>query len=157
MAPSTDTPTTDISAFHERTDSADADDLAMPEKQALGDGSVDVASRLVDNMIAGNVSPEQDRACLRRIDVFLMPVMFLSFALQYMDKACLTGAALFGILSDLDLISLWVFLFLLFFFREFNVFATFFWAGLSLLFERWAGFFWLMMVISTVKYKMDIS
>lgn len=68
--------------------------------------SIDVATQLVDNAVAGNISPEQDRECLRRIDRFLMPVMFLSFAFQYMDKACLTGAALFGILTDLNLVQL---------------------------------------------------
>lgn len=66
----------------------------------------DIAARLVDNVIAGGVTPEQDRAVLRRVDAFLMPVMFISFAFQYMDKACLTGAALFGVLTDLSLVEM---------------------------------------------------
>ncbi|KAL4887249.1 major facilitator superfamily domain-containing protein [Aspergillus karnatakaensis] len=51
-------------------------------------------------------TPEQERQCLRRVDLVLMPVMFVTMALQYMDKACLTGAAMFGILTDLDLVQL---------------------------------------------------
>ena len=60
--------------------------------------SHDVATQLVDVVIAGDITPEEERNTLRRIDYVLMPVMFISFALQYMDKSCLTGAALFGIL-----------------------------------------------------------
>ncbi|CZT05536.1 related to allantoate transport protein [Rhynchosporium agropyri] len=68
--------------------------------------SGDIAGLLVDTAIATAITPEQEAAVLRRVDMFLVPVMFLSFALQYMDKACLTGAALFGILPDLDLIQI---------------------------------------------------
>ena len=68
--------------------------------------SQDVATKLVDMVIAGDITPEEERSALRRIDYVLMPAMFVSFALQYMDKACLTGAALFGILTDLDLVKL---------------------------------------------------
>ena len=64
------------------------------------DKSGDIAAQLVDNVVAGKITPEQDKRCLRRVDCFLMPVMFLSFALQYLDKTCLTGSALFGILTD---------------------------------------------------------
>lgn len=66
--------------------------------------NADVALQLVDTA-AAEFTPEEERRTLRRIDAFLMPVMFLTYALQYMDKACLTGAALFGILSDLNLVS----------------------------------------------------
>jgi hypothetical protein len=52
------------------------------------------------------LTEEQERQCLRRVDFVLMPVMFITMALQYMDKACLTGAAMFGILTDLDLLQI---------------------------------------------------
>jgi hypothetical protein len=65
--------------------------------------SGDIATQLVDIFNQSNITPEQDNHCLRRIDLVLMPVMFLSFAIQYLDKACLTSAALFGIVEDLDL------------------------------------------------------
>ncbi len=65
--------------------------------------SGDIATQLVDIFNQRNITPAQDSQCLRRIDLVLMPVMFLSFAVQYLDKACLTSAALFGIVEDLDL------------------------------------------------------
>ena len=68
--------------------------------------SQDVATQLVDTAVAGDITPEEERSALRRIDCVLMPVMFISFALQYMDKSCLTGGALFGILTDLHLFEL---------------------------------------------------
>lgn len=68
--------------------------------------SSDIATQLVDNYTHNSITVQQDRACLRRIDLVLMPVMFLSFAIQYLDKACLTGAALYGILVDLDLVKM---------------------------------------------------
>ena len=72
--------------------------------KVLGFG--DVATQLVDVNTPGNITLEQDKQCLRRIDLVLMPVMFISFALQYLDKVCLTSAALFGILQDLDLYTM---------------------------------------------------
>lgn len=68
--------------------------------------SGDIAAQLVDTAIAADITPEQEKAVLRRVDMFLVPVMFLSFAFQFLDKACLTGAALFGILTDLDLLQM---------------------------------------------------
>jgi hypothetical protein len=70
----------------------------IPEK------SGDIATLLV-NADSSNitVTPELNRRCLLRIDLILMPIMFISFGIQYMDKSCLTGAALFGIVEDLNL------------------------------------------------------
>jgi hypothetical protein len=66
---------------------------------------IDSAAEFVgdDNTV---LTEEQERQCLRRVDLVLMPVMFITMALQYMDKACLTGAAMFGILTDLDLLQI---------------------------------------------------
>ena len=72
--------------------------------------SGDIATHLVDADFSNvTVTPELNRKCLRRIDLMLMPIMFISFGLQYMDKTCLTGAALFGIVEDLDLYTIAVF------------------------------------------------
>ncbi|GJN82629.1 hypothetical protein PLIIFM63780_006172 [Purpureocillium lilacinum] len=94
----------DLNAEHRQPDESD-----FPSDGKPGTGSHfkgDVALQLVDTLVAGDVSPEEQRQTLRRIDCVLMPVMFITYALQYMDKSCLTGAALFGILTDLDLIKL---------------------------------------------------
>ena len=78
----------------------------VSEKAHLeGTSSRDVALQLVDTSVATNFTHEEEKKTLRRIDAVLVPLMFLSFALQYMDKACLTGSALFGILPDLDLVQ----------------------------------------------------
>jgi hypothetical protein len=79
-------------------------EISKNNKEVTNSG--DIANQLVGRYIEGNITPQLDKQCLRRIDLVLMPVMFLSFALQYLDKACLTAAALFGILEDLDLLKL---------------------------------------------------
>lgn len=81
-------------------------DASIIEKDFSLYPSRDVAVQLVDTDVAGDITSEEERSALRRIDCVLMPIMFISFALQYMDKSCLTGAALFGILTDLDLVKL---------------------------------------------------
>lgn len=52
------------------------------------------------------VTPALERKYRYRTDALLMPVLFISFGLQYMDKTCLTGAALFGIIQDLHLFEI---------------------------------------------------
>lgn len=80
-------------------------DLESKSNTDLENSDVDLAARFVDANRAHSVSPEAERRVLRRVDLFLIPVLFVTFAFQYMDKACLTGAALFGILPDLKLTS----------------------------------------------------
>ena len=92
----------DVSDVHVHRDSqAAADDVDFKMKPAAS--YADVALQLVDTSVATEITPEEDRRALRRIDMLLMPIMFVSYALQYMDKTCLSGATLFGILTDLDL------------------------------------------------------
>ncbi|KAL2830163.1 major facilitator superfamily domain-containing protein [Aspergillus pseudoustus] len=40
---------------------------------------------------------------LRKIDFFLMPLLIITFLLQYVDKVILNGASQFGIIEDLEL------------------------------------------------------
>lgn len=90
----------------------DASDIAHVQEDENPDhgikhhGSRDVALKLVDMVVAADFTQEEDRSTARRIDLVLVPVMFVTFALQYMDKSCLTGAALFGILTDLELVQM---------------------------------------------------
>ena len=44
-----------------------------------------------------------DRHVLRKMDFFLMPLLIITFMLQYIDKVILNGASQFGIIEDLDL------------------------------------------------------
>ncbi len=87
----------------------EVEDNSSSQKRDQGfenSSSRDVALQLVDTLQASDHTAQEDRSTLRRIDAVLIPVMFFSFALQYMDKACLTGAALFGILTDLNLFQM---------------------------------------------------
>lgn len=44
--------------------------------------------------------------CLRKVDFILLPLLVVSFSLQYIDKVILNGAAQFGIFADLGLYKL---------------------------------------------------
>ena len=90
------------SAKHSGELSQEHDIERKHDESALG-SDIDLAAQFVDNNHVAVVSPEEERRVLRRVDLFLIPVLFITFAFQYMDKACLTGAALFGILNDLEL------------------------------------------------------
>lgn len=48
-------------------------------------------------------SPDEERRCLRKIDRYLMPIIVVTYALQYVDKVILNGASQFGIVQDLHL------------------------------------------------------
>lgn len=90
----------------------DASDIAHVREDEEAEHTIkrhrsrDVALELVDMVVATEFTKEEERSTARRIDMVLVPVMFVTFALQYMDKACLTGAALFGILPDLGLVQM---------------------------------------------------
>ncbi|GAA5820283.1 hypothetical protein JCM10212_000398 [Sporobolomyces blumeae] len=48
-------------------------------------------------------SRAEERAVVRKIDWILMPLLTISFGLQYYDKAVLNSASIFGIIKDLGL------------------------------------------------------
>jgi ACS family allantoate permease-like MFS transporter len=51
------------------------------------------------------ISPQEFKSTLRRIDLFLMPLMCLSVLLQFLDKTSLNYANLLGITTDLHFSS----------------------------------------------------
>jgi hypothetical protein len=63
----------------------------------------DIALKLVDDAAPAQLSPEQVRRVTRKIDLYLMPLLIVTFMLQYVDKILLSGAAQFGIVQDLHL------------------------------------------------------
>lgn len=77
-----------------------------PEEPVKFTGSRDIALQLVNTKLVTEFTLREERKTLRLIDFFLIPLMFVTFALQYMDKSCLTGAAIFGIIEDLDLFQM---------------------------------------------------
>ncbi|KAL6244912.1 hypothetical protein RBB50_008440 [Rhinocladiella similis] len=77
----------------------------MSGKQAeteLGESLALRESALTTNM-PGELSPEEDRAILRRIDLRLMPLLTISYMLQFIDKQTLNFSSIMGIMTDLDL------------------------------------------------------
>lgn len=65
----------------------------------------DVAAQLIDIDHAVIISPADNARVLRRVDWVLMPILFISFGIQFLDKLILSSAAQFGILKDLDLVT----------------------------------------------------
>ena len=60
----------------------------------------------IDVKIEGSVGgfvldPEEDRRVRRKIDRRLLPIMFVSYGLQFLDKTTLGFAAVMGIIPDL--------------------------------------------------------
>ncbi|KAM0755064.1 MFS general substrate transporter [Meredithblackwellia eburnea MCA 4105] len=49
------------------------------------------------------VSTVDERRLVRKVDLILMPLLTISFGLQYYDKAVLNSASIFGIIADLGL------------------------------------------------------
>jgi len=69
----------------------------------LGTGG-DVAAEFVSGDEAQSaLDATAERRLLWKIDLLLMPLLTISFGLQYYDKAIFSSATLFGILSDMDL------------------------------------------------------
>ena len=77
------------------------DDAALSAHLKGVDG--DVATKLVDVNEVTSFTAAENRSVLLRIDRALLPWMFVSYAIQFVDKAILGSSAQFGILQDLDL------------------------------------------------------
>ncbi|OCF55573.1 hypothetical protein L486_07057 [Kwoniella mangroviensis CBS 10435] len=53
----------------------------------------------------GTYTDESNKKLLRRIDMYLMPMMCISYCIQYIDKSALAYAAVFGVKKDLGLVG----------------------------------------------------
>lgn len=65
--------------------------------------SKDIGAQFLTGTTATEFTAKSEQTIIRRIDRVLLPIMFISFGLQYMDKALLNSAAQFGIVQDLGL------------------------------------------------------
>jgi hypothetical protein len=65
---------------------------------------VDRAKELVG--LPNAFTAQEERACLRKIDLWLTPMMVVTYGLQYIDKVILGGASQFGIVQDLHLYTI---------------------------------------------------
>ncbi|TIC27804.1 MFS general substrate transporter [Wallemia mellicola] len=90
--------------------------------------SDDVAFQ-VKNELPTTVDKSIERRLLWKIDLTLMPLLFVSYGLQFFDKAAFGNAAVFGLLEDMDLTSE----------RYSNATSVFYWGYItSLLFHPFA-------------------
>ncbi|KAI0157101.1 putative allantoate permease [Hypoxylon sp. FL1284] len=53
--------------------------------------------------IRGSIGPEEARRVLRRIDWQIMPLLFLTYCFNFMDKTILSSASVFGLREDTNL------------------------------------------------------
>ncbi|KAI0700213.1 major facilitator superfamily domain-containing protein [Cytidiella melzeri] len=75
-----------------------------PGAGSSGSSSKDAALTILgDSAQNVIVTAEQDRAVLRKIDLWLMPVIFTIYFLQQLDKSSLSYASVFGIQTDANL------------------------------------------------------
>ncbi|KEZ45488.1 hypothetical protein SAPIO_CDS1806 [Scedosporium apiospermum] len=78
--------------------------MADGVKTHLGDDQpCDVKSLDEGAVLYRDLTPEEDRRILHKIDRWLLPVMATAYMFQFLDKSCLSYAAILGIKSDLRL------------------------------------------------------
>lgn len=59
-----------------------------------------MALRLVRSHPETALTPKDEIRCLHKVDFILVPLILISFSLQYVDKVIFNGAAQFGIIAD---------------------------------------------------------
>ncbi|KAH3900822.1 allantoate permease family MFS transporter SCDLUD_002275 [Saccharomycodes ludwigii] len=77
--------------------------LSPHGKEVVVTGDVDDAMRLALEAEDLQVTPEEDRKLLRKIDLYMFPLMCLLYAIQFMDKVTNGTAAIMGLRTDLKM------------------------------------------------------
>ena len=83
-------------------ETSQVEESGEPERAQMSRND-DTALKLVHSRRSLDLDSALEIKCRRRIDLVLMPIMFISYGLQYMDKNILNTASQFGIVQDLDL------------------------------------------------------
>ncbi|OBT67457.1 hypothetical protein VE03_03041 [Pseudogymnoascus sp. 23342-1-I1] len=68
----------------------------------------DAALRILEGQtipLTEDLTPEEDRRILRRIDICILPALFVTFLLQYVDKSAMGYTAILGLRTDLHLVG----------------------------------------------------
>ncbi|KAI0844898.1 putative allantoate permease [Daldinia vernicosa] len=68
--------------------------MAVTEDNSVPNGTADTVS---------NIGPDEARLILRRIDWRIMPLLFLTYTFNFMDKTILSSASVFGLREDTHL------------------------------------------------------
>ena len=96
---------------------------AQPDGSAAPDKNVDQAWKFLNehrDAVAADGQPQVNMKSLRRkIDLRIVPLMFLCYTMQFLDKVILNYAAVMGINEDLGLVG-----------NQFSNVATFLFVGL---------------------------
>ena len=66
-------------------------------------GDVDEAMKLALKSQGITVTPEEDRKLVRKIDLYMFPLMCILYAIQFMDKVSNGSAAVMGLRTDLKM------------------------------------------------------
>ncbi|KAJ7498900.1 CNF01220-like protein [Mycena latifolia] len=69
------------------------------------DEKVELEDRRNSALDHQSLSPEDDRLLLRRIDCYLMPLLCITYGLQYSDKTSLSSGVVFGLRADTHLVG----------------------------------------------------
>ncbi|TCD62052.1 hypothetical protein EIP91_007528 [Steccherinum ochraceum] len=76
--------------------------VAGPSSSKGKDAALEI---LVDASTPVQISPEQDRRVLRKIDLWLMPIICMVYFLQQLDKSSLSYASVFDIAGETHLVG----------------------------------------------------
>ncbi|KAK3313973.1 major facilitator superfamily domain-containing protein [Apodospora peruviana] len=79
--------------------------MASSEKSLSHDGSEEHGTRVVEVASEPSWSPEAERKLVQKIDLYLIPTLWLMSLLSWMDRANLGNASIAGLNADLQLSS----------------------------------------------------
>lgn len=74
-----------------------------PEPFHQRDAAADFLNKNPEGQVI--VTPSDDKRVLRRIDLVILPIMLIVYFLQCLDKATLSYASVFGLITDADLVG----------------------------------------------------
>ncbi|KAF8913613.1 major facilitator superfamily domain-containing protein [Mucidula mucida] len=80
----------------------DAHAQAGPSSKRQGDAALAIIG---DSSVHRDITAEEDRRVLRKIDLWLMPVILLVYFLQQLDKSSLSYTSVFGIVEETNLVG----------------------------------------------------
>ena len=93
----------------EHTNKSPANDMIDPvqaerAKEAFGTGRADKAAEVLRNVGRTiELTPENNKRVLRKIDTRILPVILAVYFLQALDKATLSYSSVFGLVDELNL------------------------------------------------------
>ncbi|OBA26859.1 MFS general substrate transporter [Hanseniaspora valbyensis NRRL Y-1626] len=68
-------------------------------------GDVDDAMKYADEIRDFEYTEEEDKKLVRKLDLCLLPIMGLSYSLQFLDKTSIGSAAILGLRTDLKMVG----------------------------------------------------